>query len=267
MIVKFQLENETSKIHHRPKKENIAFLILARRDPPPSIDSFKALSNIFHFPPLTTFLRRRLSRWNLQKRSSSKKKEVSHSLSSRGEILHLRSTPSNTFEHLPLASIPSQHSLLSALHNSGNVSKHSLTFHLFDEKNDPTRSSNRPLKSDHQPCHASGAEARYRGGETWLAYLATRWTARRSRRAGGCIYEGARLGEASVIGIDVPRRRSASSREHERVLTAAGLDGLAVRRESGGYVLVTREALARWPAIEETWWLSDNLGIRNLSNR
>lgn len=219
------------------------------------------LPSLHNIPPTTTL------EMKLAKTIIVQKKEVSHSLSSRGEILHLRSTPSNTFEHLPLASIPSQHSLLSALHNSGNVSKHSLTFHLFDEKNDPTRSSNRPLKSDHQPCHASGAEARYRGGETWLAYLATRWTARRSRRAGGCIYEGARLGEASVIGIDVPRRRSASSREHERVLTAAGLDGLAVRRESGGYVLVTREALARWPAIEETWWLSDNLGIRNLSNR
>lgn len=185
--------DETCKNDHRPKKRSITFLILARRDPPPSIDSFK------HFRTSPTCL-----------------------------------DPLTTSPH----NIP-------ALHNSGNVSKHSLTFHLFDEKNDPTRSSNRPLKSDHQPCHASGAEARYRGGETWLAYLATRWTARRSRRAGGCIYEGARLGEASVIGIDVPRRRSASSREHERVLTAAGLDGLAVRRESGGYVLVTREALAR----------------------
>lgn len=94
-----------------------------------------------NIPPTTTL------EMKLAKTIIVQKKEVSHSLSSRGEILHLRSTPSNTFEHLPLASIPSQHSLLSALHNSGNVSKHSLTFHLFDEKNDPTRSSNRPLKS------------------------------------------------------------------------------------------------------------------------
>lgn len=112
MIVKFQLEDETSKIHHRPKKENIAFLILllsreeilhlrstlskhfrtsstslpsqhssdddsrdetckndhrpkkrsitflilARRDPPPSIDSFKHFrTSPTCLDPLTTF--------------------------------------------------------------------------------------------------------------------------------------------------------------------------------------------------------------------
>lgn len=65
------------------------------------------------------------------------------------------------------------------------------------------------------------------------SYLATRWTAKRCRRA-GCIYEGASLEEASLVDIDGPRRRFASSREHERVLTAVGLAGSVVRRESEG---------------------------------
>ena len=96
------------------------------------------------------------------------------------------------------------------------------------------------------------------------SYLATRWTASRSRRA-GCIYEGASLEEASVIGIDVPRRRFASSREHERVLTAAGLASSAVRRESEG----TCWSLGRRWRDDQTSRkrdrLSTNLDVRNLS--
>lgn len=48
--------DETCKNDHRPKKRSITFLILARRDPPPSIDSFKHFrTSPTCLDPLTTF--------------------------------------------------------------------------------------------------------------------------------------------------------------------------------------------------------------------
>lgn len=110
LIIKFQLEDEACKNHRLKKrgKKSIAFLILARRDPSSSIDCFKTLSNIFHFPPdpLTTspstmILETKLPKNDHRPKKKKKRKEVSRSLSSQEEIPHLRSIPSNTFQHPP----------------------------------------------------------------------------------------------------------------------------------------------------------------------
>lgn len=170
LIIKFQLEDEACKNHRLKKrgKKSIAFLILARRDPSSSIDCFKTLSNIFHFPsdPLTTspstmILETKLPKNDHRPKKKKKRKEVSRSLSSQEEIPHLRSIPSNTFQHPPtsLTTFPlCPHSTT----RPTTFSKHSPTFHLFDEKKkndskdpqlDPrTRASQ---IRDHEPCHAS----------------------------------------------------------------------------------------------------------------
>lgn len=117
LIIKFQLEDEACKNHRLKKrgKKSIAFLILARRDPSSSIDCFKTLSNIFHFPPdpLTTSPSTMILEMKLPKndhRPKKKKKEkkyhISYPREERSPIFdRLLQTLSNI---LPL---PSQHSL------------------------------------------------------------------------------------------------------------------------------------------------------------
>lgn len=191
------------------------------------------------------------------------KNNVSHSLSSQADP---RSTLSNTFEHLPLLprmtppemKLPktiiavrrkyrilakrssildrllqtlSNISHFSALHNSSNVFLQTPsnvplvrgkkeTFHATPH---PTRSSSRTP--------SVSRERRRRN----LAGLPGYQVDSEAESPGRVHLRGCKAeGSVGRSGIDVPRRRSASSREHERVLTAAGLDGLAVRRESEG---------------------------------
>lgn len=161
LIIKFQLEDEACKNHRLKKRGKGEILFIFDRL---FQNTFQHLPLPFRSPhniPFNDDSRDETSKKRSSSKEKKKRKEVSHFLSSRGEIPHLRSTPSNTFQHPPtsLTTFPlCPHSTT----RPTTFSKHSPTFHLFDEKKkndskdprlDPrTRASQ---IRDHEPCHAS----------------------------------------------------------------------------------------------------------------
>ena len=174
LIIKFQLEDEACKNHRLKKRGKGEILFIFDRL---FQNTFQHLPLPFRSPhniPFNDDSRDETSKKRSSSKKKKKRKEVSRSLSSQEEIPHLRSIPSNTFQHPPtsLTTFPlCPHSTT----RPTTFSKHSPTFHLFDEKKKTIpRIHNsilelEPLKSEtmNRVTRASNAEEKP-GWLTWL---------------------------------------------------------------------------------------------------
>lgn len=101
LIIKFQLEDEACKNHRLKKRGKGEILFIFDRL---FQNTFQHLPLPFRSPhniPFNDDSRDETSKKRSSSKEKKRRKEVSHSLSSQGEIPHLRSTPSNTFQHPP----------------------------------------------------------------------------------------------------------------------------------------------------------------------
>lgn len=101
LIIKFQLEDEACKNHRLKKRGKGEILFIFDRL---FQNTFQHLPLPFRSPhniPFNDDSRDETSKKRSSSKEKKKRKEVSRSLSSQEEIPHLRSIPSNTFQHPP----------------------------------------------------------------------------------------------------------------------------------------------------------------------
>ena len=113
LIIKFQLEDEACKNHRLKKRGKGEILFIFDRLFQNTFQHLPLSSRSPHNIPFNDDSRDETSKKRSSSKEKKRRKEVSRSLSSQGEIPHLRSFP--TSSHFP-HNIPS----LSALHNSAH---------------------------------------------------------------------------------------------------------------------------------------------------
>lgn len=170
LIIKFQLEDEACKNHRLKKRGKGEILFIFDRLFQNTFQHLPLSSRSPHNIPFNDDSRDETSKKRSSSKEKKRRKEVSRSLSSQGEIPHLRSFP--TSSHFP-HNIPS----LSALHNSAhNVFQTFPNIPLVRRKKKKTipRIHNsilelEPLKSEtmNRVTRASNAEEKP-GWLTWL---------------------------------------------------------------------------------------------------
>lgn len=101
LIIKFQLEDEACKNHRLKKRGKGEILFIFDRLFQNTFQHLPLPSRSPHNIPFNDDSRDETSKKRSSSKEKKRRKEVSHSLSSQGEIPHLRSTPSNTFQHPP----------------------------------------------------------------------------------------------------------------------------------------------------------------------